>query len=364
MTQTLIPFGNALAQKRWSNLLSVDTLAKTYWNKKFIGSDENSIVHQKTELESDAGDLVQFDLSVQLKSRPTTGDNRVKGREENLRFFSDEVKIDQTRMPVSAGGRMTRKRTAHNLRTIAKARLSDYWSDYLDQMIFVYISGARGINQDFIEATDWTGHAGNSIQAPDTGHLVYGGAATSKASLVVGDVMTRDLIEKVTTVAGMIRALDIDAMNLTPVSMDGEARFVLLMSLYQEYTLRTNSSATGWLEIQKAAAGASGESSKLFKGSMGMINNVILHSHKSVIRFNDYGVGTNLAASRALFMGRQAAVIAYGTPGGSRFMWEEEMDDYGNEPVIVAGMIVGVKKTRFNSKDFGVLSVDTSSPTP
>lgn len=362
--QTVIPFGDARAVKRWSNMLAVETLSKSYWTKKFTGTDENSIIQQKTELETDAGDKVAFDLSVQLKGRPTAGDNRVRGREENLRFYTDEVIIDQLRHSVSSGGRMTRKRTVHDLRKVAKARLSDYWAEYLDQFMFIYLSGARGINQDFYEDTDYAGFAGNALQAPDSQHIAYGGAATSKATLVVGDLMSRDLIEKMTTTAGMIRALDVNAANMVPVSLEGEQRFLLLMSLYQEFSLRTTTGPTGWLEIQKSAAASEGYSSKLFKGSLGMVNNVILHSHKSVIRFSDYGAGSNVPASRALFMGRQAGVVAYGTPGGARFMWEEEMDDYGNEATIVAGLIFGAKKTRFNNRDFGVIALDTASPTP
>ena len=364
MTATTVPFGDVRAIKRWSALLASDMLSKAYFSKKFIGTNDNSIIQQKTEIESDAGDLVQFDLSVQLRGTPTAGDNRLKGREENLRFFSDEVRIDQLRHSVSAGGRMTRKRTAHDLRKLAKDKLGDYWSEYLDQMMFVYLSGARGINQDFYEPTTYAGHASNSILAPDTAHLMYGGAATSKATLVVGDLMSRDLIEKVQTNVGMIRALDPTASNLEPVSMDGESRFILLMSLFQEYSMKTQTGATGWLEIQKAAAQANGENNRLFKGSLGMIGGTILHSHKSVIRFSDYGAGANIAASRALFMGRQAGVVAYGTPNGTRMMWEEELEDYGNEPTVAAGLIIGMKKTRYNSRDFGLVAVDTASPAP
>jgi N4-gp56 family major capsid protein len=123
-------------------------------------------------------------------------------------------------------------------------------------------------------------------------------------------------------------------------------------------------SAPGWLDIQKAAAAAEGRKNPIFLGGLGMINNIVLHSHESVIRFSDYGAGTNVAAARALFLSRQAAVVAYGTAGGLRYSWKEEEDDYGNEPTIVAGTIIGVKKTRFNNRDFGVIAIDTASAAP
>lgn len=363
MAQTILNSSDPKTQKKWSASLAVDTQKKSYFTRKFVGEGDNSLIQRKTELDSDAGDKISFDLSVQLRGRPVRGDAKAKGTEENLRFFTDEVMIDQIRHPVSAGGRMTRKRTVHNLRTIAKDRLSDYWSAYMDELAFIYLSGARGVNLDFIEGTDFAGHAGNPIQAPDSGHILFGGSATSKATITTADKMSRTLIERAATVAGTMRSSDPTNANMLPVTVMGEPHYVLLMHKFQEYDLRT-ADATGWLEMQKAAAQAEGRNNPIFKGGLGMLNNTVLHSHESVIRFSDYGSGVNLPAARALFMGRQAGVIAYGTAGGLSYSWQEEMDDYGNEITVNAGTIVGMKKTRFNSKDFGVMALDTYTINP
>jgi N4-gp56 family major capsid protein len=359
MPQTVIPWGDPKAQKKWSPLLSTQVHRKGYFSKRFIGRGENYVIEQKDDLTSDAGDRVSFDLSVKLKQRPTSGDARVKGKEENLKFFTDEVVIDQQRHPVSAGGRMTRKRTSHDLRKIAKDRLAEYWQQYMDEMFFIYLSGARGINEEFIEPAGYTGHATNAIQAPDATHLLYAGAVTAKDNMVNTANMGTELIERAATHAKMIRAKDQDATDMMPVDVDGAKHYVVVMSPYQAYTLRTTTTANNWLDFQKAAAAAEGRKNPIFMGSLGMINNVVLHDHENVIRFNDYGVGLDLPAARALFMGRQAGVVAYGTPGGMRFMWKEEMEDYDNEPTVVAGLIWGVKKTRFNDRDFGVIALDT-----
>ncbi|RBO54656.1 N4-gp56 family major capsid protein [Rhodovulum sp. BSW8] len=366
MTQTIIPFGDPKAQKKWSSNLAVDVLHKAYFSRKFVGVGDNNIIEQKTELESDKGDRVSFDLSVQLRGRPVQGDNRAKGTEENLRFFTDEVIIDQTRHPVSAGGKMTRKRTAHDMRKIARNRLGDYWAKYLDELMFIYLSGARGMNQDYIEPEDFEGHASNPIQAPDADHQLYGGTASSKQTITTNDKMSREIIEVASTNARMMRAQNPDTANMVPVVIDGEEHYVMVMTPFQEHDLRNAVSANGgsWFEIQKAAAAAEGAKNKIFKGGLGMINNVVLHSHESVIRFDDYGAGGDLPAARALFMGRQAGVIAYGTPKGSRFSWKEELEDYDNEPTVVGGTIVGMKKARFNGKDFGVSAVDTYAKDP
>lgn len=362
--RTTVPFGDPKAVKRWSASLFIEVLSKSYFERKFVGTNANSIIQRLTDLESGPGDRIDFDLSVQLRGKPTYGDNRVDGKEENLKFYSDEVNIDQMRHAVSAGGRMTRKRTAHDLRKTGRDRLSDYWAKFFDEMTFIYLSGARGINEDFIESTDWTGHAGNPIQAPDANHVIYGGNATSKATIDATDVFDRSIVERAEVKARMMRALDPTAANMLPVMVGGEGHYIALMTTFQEYNIRNGTGAGDWLDIQKAAAAAEGNKNPIFKGGMGMIGNTVLHSHASTIRFNDYGAGANVAAARALFMGRQAGVIAYGTKGGLRFDWQEDTKDYGNEPTVAAGTIIGIKKTRFNNQDFGLLALDTAAKDP
>lgn len=362
--KTSIGWGNPLAAKRWSGQLFVDIVNQSYFDRKFVSTDDNAIIQRLTDLESDAGDTIQFDLSAQLRGKPTSGDNRLDGNEEALKFFSDEIKIDQLRKAVSAGGKMTRKRTVHNLRTTAKARLAEYWAKYTDEMNFIYLSGARGINEDFYEGLGYVGHATNPLHAPDGAHIIFGGSAESKNTLTVNDKMTRETIEKASVTAKMMRAVDPAASNMQPVLINGEGHYVCIMSPYQEYDMRNNDQG-GWLEIQKAAAAAEGRNNQIFKGGLGMIDNVVLHSHSNTIRFNDYGSTGKVNAARALFLGRQAGVVAYGSSGGLRFTWAEEVKDYGNEPTVAAGFIYGVKKTRFNNnKDYGVIAIDTFARDP
>jgi len=365
MPTTVVAFGDPKAQKKWSGSLFLEVQKKSYFDKKFVGDTEEYIIQRLTDLESDSGDTISFDLVVRLRKAPTYGDNRLQGKEEQLRFFTDTVSIDQMRHAVSAGGKMSRKRTLHNLRRISRTKLSDYWAQFTDEMHFIYLSGARGINEDFIEAVTWAGHAGNAIQAPDTAHLSYGGTATAKNNVTNTDKMTKAVVEKARVKATMLGSTDPNLTSLQPVMVNGEEHFVCIMSEFQAYDMRT-ADTTGWLDIQKAAAAAEGRNNPIFKGGLGMIDNVVLHTHKNVIRFNDYGSGVNLPAARALFLGAQAGVIAYGSAEGSgtRYTWSEETADHGNEPQIAAGMIDGVKKTRFNGKDFGVIAIDTYSKDP
>lgn len=364
MPQTTIGVGDPRAVKRWASALATDTEKQMYFSR-FIGTGENNLIERKVELESEAGDRVSFDLSMRLRGKMTYGDDAVEGNEENLTFYSDEVYIDQARKGADAGGKLSRKRTLHDLRKIAKDRTAEYVAEWLDELFMVYLSGDaanEAINED---AKVTKAFAGNPIQAPDGAHMAFGGSAVSKATLTDANTMSRDLIERLSVMPRMMNAIDPDTVKMNPINVDGTKHFVMLMSPFQAHALRVEKGELTWADIQKAAASAEGRANPLFKGSLGMLNNVVLHEHETIRRFTNYGAGANVHANRALFLGRQAGVVAYGEAGNkSRFQWVEEMKDAGNRVAIYAGVIAGVKKTRFNGRDFGVIAVDTAAKNP
>lgn len=363
--RTIIGVGDPSAVKRFSSLIFVDQAREGYWSNRFMrkGADAMVPVQILTELENDAGDTIAFDLFAQARGKPVFGDDRLEGKEESLKKYSDSVAIDQIRYGNSAGGRMTRKRVLHDLRMIARKVQGDWWARFNDEALFCYVAGARGVNDDFIMDTDWTGYAGNTFQAPDANHLMYGGDATSKASLTADDTLTIGAIERIKLKAITMGGGTTGIPKVRPITIEGNSHYVFLMHSNDAYQLRINSSTGQWLDLQKAAAAAEGRNNPIFKGGLGMVNDVILHEHNAVVRFNDYGAGTNLPASRCTLLGCQALVMAYGSPGsGLRYDWHEETDDRGNEIVIDTSVINGIKKTRFNGQDYGVISMDVSSP--
>jgi N4-gp56 family major capsid protein len=371
MARTIVGLNDAKAVKRFSAFLAVDTARISYFNKKFmgVGADTNLPIQLLPQLESDAGENISFDLSMQLRQQPIEGDDVQEGTEEDLKFYTDSVYIDQMRGGVDAGGRMTRKRTIHDLRRVARARQSEWWSRIFDELHFMYLSGSRGANSEYIFGANYTGFANNALTAPSATHQMYADDATSQATLIAGDIMDLTLVDRAVTKAEMMGGGSQGVPSIQPIMIDGEEHYVLLMSPFQAYDLRTATGSSDWLEIQKAAATAEGRKSPIFKGGLGMHNGVVLHKHKGVIRFDDAGAGSDVAAARALFLGSQAAVCAFGSPGtGLRFDWHEESRDNGNQLVISTSSIFGTKKTSFTidgtATDFGVMALDTAAADP
>ena len=267
------------------------------------------------------------------------------------------------------GGRMTRKRTLHDLRKIAKARSVDWWARAFDEILFMYLSGARGVDTDraFLYPTTYTGFANNSLTAPDSNHIVYGGAATSKVSMVATDTMTTAPIDKAVAYAGMMGGggpAYTEVPQIQKCDVDGDEVFLCIMNEWQAYNLRRNTTTNDWADIQKAIAMATGRDNEFLKGGMGIWNGTVLQKHQSIIQFSDYGSGA-IAAARALFLGLQAGVIAFGSPGQDlRFGWFEDSRDNGNRVIITTHTIWGFKKVTFNGIDFGCMVIDTAATKP
>ncbi|MCP3686560.1 MAG: N4-gp56 family major capsid protein [bacterium] len=377
MSATVIGVDDAKAVKKYSAFLATDAAAKSYWQKKFMGVGESSStpIQMLKELDNDAGEYISYDINMQINMLPIEGDEPMANREADLAFYSDGAYINQLRGGVNSGGKMTRKRTIHKLRKLARDRQSDWWARIFDELFFMYISGtAPKANENYIFGSSYSGFAGNQIVGPDTDHMAWAADATSSATIVAGDKCLLPEVDKLCARAEMLgggggtstQAGQVPEMS--PIMIDGEEHYVFLMNPYQAYDMKTDATAiTGWLQIQSAAAAATGNKNNIFKGALGMHNNVVLHKHKKVIQFSDYGTGSPgvLAAARGLFLGSQACVCAFGSPGtGLRFGWHEETEDRGNRVVITSNTIVGIKKTRFNSKDYGVYCIDTAAAAP
>ncbi|MNX86222.1 hypothetical protein D3C86_1180960 [compost metagenome] len=302
---------------------------------------------------------------------PVVMDETLDGKEQPLKYYTDRMRIDQVRGGFDLGSRMTKKRTLRNIRQDAKRVGTDWWKRLMDELYFIYLSGSRGTGGGLLWSAGNPIFDVNPLTAPDSMHMMYGGAATSKASLAAADTFKLRLIDKAVAKAETMGGDGTDELSMIPVSIEGGDHYISLMHTYQADSMRQDAGTGGWLDIQKAAAAAEGAKNPIFTGAMGMYNDVILHKHRNVIRFSDYGAGANLPAARALFLGSQAALVAYGdNETGTRFRWTEETKDHGNSVAIGTHAIMGVKKSTYKSKDgltvrdFGVIAMDTYNADP
>lgn len=322
--------------------------------RRFMGTGDNALIKVAKDLNKAAGDRIRVGLRMKLSGDGIEGDNIIEGTsaEEALEFFHCDVIIDQRRKGTKSKGKMSEQRVPYSMREQGRNALSTWYAEDYDQQIMMYLAGARGIDTSFHVGTSWTGRASNTLSTPSTNRVIYGGNATGLADIDGGDRMSVELAEQLVSTA------ETSDPMIQPFLINGENRFVLLMHTWQAYDLRRTVSENDWLQIHKAVDGMK---SPIFQNSLGEYAGIILHKHRNVIRFDSTtGCAAGQTAARALFLGAQAGIIAWGGGGAyGRYSWNEETDDRGNALAITSGTIYGVVKSVFNSEDFGVIAVDT-----
>ena len=365
MAQTIIPVGDPKARVIYSAFLAQEFAGQSFFvgmlagndfeqrtKKSYLSTDPNMPIQRLRDLESSQGDTIKFDLVAQLGGQPTYGDNQLRGKEEKLVFYTDQVSIDQVRHGVNTGGRMTKKRTIHDLRKIAKDKLISWLARFYDEAIMCYLAGVRGIStNNWLLDTSFSGFAGNSLQEPDSDHVfgIHDGDVTND----IDDIDTDDYFS-----LDYLEELDYQLSQMEnapqPLYEKGEAYYVILMHAAAKKQLRTSTSTNDWLDIQKNA-GVRGSDNPIFKGALGRYGKFVLHDYGKVPVTKNAG---DVSVCRTLCLGAQSAVIAWGDAGNEfQYNWHEETEDRGNVLVVDIDFINGIKKTRFNGKDFGCLTL-------
>jgi N4-gp56 family major capsid protein len=346
MATTSYGVNDALAVKLWSKKLFVDSLKKTFFNK-FLGKGSNSLIQIKDETSKGPGDRITIGLRMQLSGDGVQGDGTLEGNEEALTTYSDNLLIDQLRHAVRSSGKMSEQRVPFSVREEAKAGLEDWWAGRMDTWFFNQLAG-------YTVQTD-TRYTGNQAAiAPSTNRKLFAGATATDVGQGSSDIFNLNLIDK------CVERAETVSPTIRPIMVSGEKKFVMFLHPYQVYDLRTSTSTGQWLDIQKAAlAGSADSKNPIYTGALGEYNNVVLHQASRVPQGVN-GASAVTTTRRAIFCGAQAGIMGYGQKDQDGEMsWVEELFDYKNQLGVSAGMIAGLKKTVFNSEDFGVFTVST-----
>lgn len=350
----------ALQKQLWGKELWAEAQNELYWNK-FTSKAEptldamatkafNNIITEKTDLKKEKGDKINIALMYKLGGTGVTGDNWLKGNEEDLKFYEDAVTVDQIRNAVALAGAMEEQRFAYNLRTSAKAALKTWLVEMMDQRIFDELS-----------------------KNPSANRRLFGGDATSFATLEATDVFNTSLISRAKRFAKLATP------RIRPLIIDGKEYYVCIAHPYQIKSLRAD---TVWQNAHYYAH-ERGLNNPIFAGSDSIVDGVVIHEHNSIwARSQGAGTGTaselgseswestatgsdltetvtgigEVAKARALFLGAQAGLKAI----AKEPFWREDTDDFENQVGFAAGLIWGAKKATFNNLDHGVLALDTA----
>lgn len=420
MGQTVIPYGAPQAvQVQSAGLFAANMQRPTTLNRltgklpqqsdaesnlRFQSGNELPIV-RCMDLSKNAGDEVTFDLINPIGGKPIMGEAFAEGLGDRMDFSQDSLRINQTRKPISAGGKMTQQRTPHQLRSLARSLGHNYMTRLEDQLSLAHLAGARGFANDIEWAlplasdADFASICVNSIKAPSRNrHFMSTGsgiekiaAAGNEITIATTDVMNIDLVDALRT--------KLDSMPLPPppvrfqddqMSQDAPMRVLLCSS--EQYTSLVRSTNFRTFQANAMARASMAKNNPLFMGEAGLWNGILIVKMPKPIRFYagdslrwcasttsatetatdlvPAAFGTGYAVDRALLLGGQALAEAYGKARqtGNPYFWSEKELDHGDKLEVLIGMIAGKSKIRFEIDhgdakeitDFGVMAIDTA----
>lgn len=351
MSYTSFAVNDAFAVKLWSNMLVVAE-REALDIAPLMGSDDNSIIQVKSETSKGAGDQVTFGLRARLTGDGITSTMTAEGNGEALSIYSDAVLINELghNVGVKSQNTIDQQRVPFDLRVQARDGLGEWWADRKSVSFFNAVCG-------YTPQTDTRYTGLNSVTAPTSGRRIVAGSGTADQDITSSDTFTLNLIDQAVEMA------KVGSNMVRPIRIGGQPKYVMYLHPYQVTSLRTNSASGQWLDIQKAAmSGGQITNNPIYTGALGEYNSVILRQSQDVTQGVNGSTGAAITTvRRAVLLGAQAAVCGYGQAnyGPNKYRWNEELLDHKRLLEVSAWSIWGLKKTVFNSADFGTVVVST-----
>jgi N4-gp56 family major capsid protein len=322
---------DALTRKKWAKELFRAMLPEVEFND-LIGTDTNAHVQRKLDLAKGEGDSVTFGIRLPLTGEGVVGDDTVEGNEEKLRFRNFKATIQELNHAVDTGGKMEQQRVPYNLVEEGKMALQEWWGQRLSTYLFAVLCGNTGFRiNSKIFADVPEAFATNRILTVND---------TAEASLGATDVADLTFLDRMKQAAEM----PTDA-NTYKLRKKGKFYRVILHT-YVFDQLRTNLNAGQWGDLQRAAQ-------KLGVENVEFEYNGMLVSKSERIYSPSTGVYRNI------LLGSQAAVMGWGGAGDSKstvMSFVPYTRDALRYVMIRGGGILGIKKVKFDSVEFGIIA--------
>lgn len=170
---------------------------------------------------------------------------------------------------------------------------------------------------------------------PAATRIIRQASRTDDASLTSADTFSLNLIDKAKeqaiTSTPKIRPIRVGSRGGSGNRRDYNAtltdKFVIYLHPFQVSDLRQSTSTGQWLDITKAAMmGGDVTSNPLYTGALGEYNGVILRTAFDVTNGVSNAGVVQTSVARAVLLGGQAAMMAFGqkdSPG--KYRWNEEL---------------------------------------
>jgi N4-gp56 family major capsid protein len=343
-----------------TNFAALTNEAKTAWQmdlwrqarnlsflNQFTGTGPNSMVQRITELKkSEKGARAVITLLADLTGDGVAGDRALEGNEEAMQTTEQVIRIDQLRHANRHEGRIADQKSIVSFRENSRDLLAYWLADRIDQMAFLTLGGfAYSLNPD------GTARVGSDLQNLEFAADV---TAPTSARYAQWDVDTVDTLNVGTGTSALTTADKIKWETLVRMREQAKKGYIRglrpqggmdeLFHVFMTPTCMANLKMDNDYMLNLRHTASSGVNSKLFDGGGVTVDGMVLHEFRHVPHSASWGSGA-VPGSAVIMCGAQA--LAYADIGPP--YWDEKYFDYGNQPGIAVGKMLGFKKPQFNN---------------
>lgn len=325
MASTTISTNDSSTAKLWAEKffrkIGFETIVS-----KLMGEGDNAIISVQRKLEKESGDRVRFHIVNELGGEFIPGSGNLEGQEQKLTWNYQDVTLEEYKMGVRIRNGIDIQRSIFPIAQVAEERLKFQVSKNLDKHWF-----------------------GKMFRADKTfSKTVYGGSATSVATLTAADSLTHQLCSKLKygALSGWQTANQtVNLEPFKPVRVDGEDHLVLLVHPYAVYDLVQNPA----YQIMVRDAMERSKSNPLFSGAVAIMDGVIIKTSNYVPFYTTGGAGGTIPYCTGLLLGAQASCWAW----GKQMEVVNKAFGYAEEEGWGAKLIFETERTRYTPNPSG-----------
>ncbi len=340
----------------------------------YMGTSPTSIIRIRNELQSAGGAYLNVPLITRLKGRGVRGAEVLKGNEDDLGNYNDQVRIDWIRNGVKVP-KSTSYKTDIDLFDAAKPQLRTWDAellrdDVLDQFGSIVIPGAadaNGIagNDSTVLYAAATAAQRNAFLVANADRILFG---NSKANAVSGvwataaatvdntndklSAATISLAKRMAKTAGQTTA----GIHIRPFKSDmtaGREWYVLFANSLAFRDLGQDATIIAANTNARAREGDGIERNPLFQDGDLLYQGVIIREIPELPIITGAGAG-NIDIGMNFLCGQSAITVAYGQDPVFRVDMKE---DYDFRPGVAIEELRGMKKTSYAGLQYGIVTM-------
>lgn len=340
----------------------------------YMGVGEDNIIRIRNELKTEGGAIINVPLITRLKGRGVRGAEVLKGNEDDLANYNDQVRIDWIRNGVKVP-KSTSYKTDLDLFGAAKPALRSWDAellrdDIIDAFSSIVIPGMFDINgipgNDSVVRYDLASAAQrNAFLQANADRILFGNSKSNASSGVwatalgtvdsVNDKLTAStatLAKRMARTAGQTSG----SINIRPFKSDmtaGREWFVMFCNSLSFRDLSVDPTIVQANTQARAREGDAIERNPLFQDGDLLYNGIIFREIPEIPVIPGVGAG-GIDVGFNFLVGQSAITVAYGQDPTFRTDLKE---DYEFRPGVAIEELRGIKKISYAGKQYGVVTL-------